>query len=121
MSEREEDLQSLHELNSKKIRELWQREDKRSEAVRLEFWQSRKSFDGQLGRVAERIQKEVLRSERYLLAPWPQSEATRQRLLDALRAWLNEAEQLAKAANRNLRQQEPDPQHFFLLAAWHLI
>lgn len=111
-----EDLQSLHELNSKKIRELWQREDKRSEAVRLEFWQSRKSFDGQLGRVAERIQKEVLRSERYLLAPWPQSEATRQRLLDALRAWLNEAEQLAKAANRNLRQQEPDPQHFFLLA-----
>ncbi|CAE7310854.1 unnamed protein product [Symbiodinium sp. CCMP2592] len=53
----QEELRSLHALNGQKIRELWQRDDKGSEAVRREFWNSRKRFDAELGRIAEKVEQ----------------------------------------------------------------
>lgn len=114
----QDELQQLHRSNSEKIKELWQRQDKKSEAVRLEFWRSRKGFDDQLGKLVEKIQKEVLGLGRFLLAPWPQSAAARQRVLDSLRSWLtNEAAEMAHGLRLNGQLDDPEQaEHVFLLA-----
>ncbi|CAJ1405794.1 unnamed protein product [Effrenium voratum] len=95
----QEDLQSLHAMNGEKIRELWQRPGKDSEAARLEFWSNRKRFDEQLGRVAERIQQELLGPWRCLLAPLPPGQWLR--LREMARTW---------------RQKEVSAEEEFLLA-----
>lgn len=114
----QDELQQLHRSNSEKIKELWQRQDKKSEAVRLEFWRSRKGFDDQLGKLVEKIQKEVLGVGRFLLAPWPQSAAAKQRVLDSLRSWLtNEAAEMADGLRLNGSLDDPEQaEHVFLLA-----
>lgn len=114
----QDELQQLHRSNSEKIKELWQRQDKKSEAVRLEFWRSRKGFDDQLGKLVEKIQKEVLGVGRFLLAPWPQSAAAKQRVLDSLRSWLTiEAAEMADGLRLNGSLDDPEQaEHVFLLA-----
>ncbi|CAE7371898.1 ESPL1 [Symbiodinium sp. CCMP2456] len=118
----QEELRSLHALNGQKIRELWQRDDKGTEAVRREFWNSRKRFDAELGRVAEKVEQEILGPWRFLLAPWPQTDRAQQTLLAHLDAWVEEA---TSASHRTLRSaqdgQQPslrpeDAQQRFLLA-----
>ncbi|CAE7843365.1 ESPL1, partial [Symbiodinium sp. KB8] len=118
----QEELRSLHALNGQKIRELWQRNDKGTEAVRREFWNSRKRFDAELGRVAEKVEQEILGPWRFLLAPWPQTDRAQQTLLAQLDAWIEEA---TSASHRTLRSaqdgQQPslrpeDAQQRFLLA-----
>eukprot|EP00439_Symbiodinium_sp_Y106_P019445 s3274_g2.t1 len=118
----QEELRSLHALNGQKIRELWQRDDKGTEAVRREFWNSRKRFDAELGRIAEKVEQEILGPWRFLLAPWPQTDQAQQTLLAQLDGWIEEA---ASASHRTLRsaqsrQQPPlrpeDAQQRFLLA-----
>jgi len=111
----QDELQSLHRSNTDKIKELWQRKDKTSEAARLEFWRSRKGFDEELGKLLEKIQKEVLSVGRFLLAPWPRSEVAQQRVLNAVRQWLNNEAKLL-AEHLRLGNDCEQNQHLFLLA-----
>lgn len=92
-------LASIHRRNGEQVRETFQKSDaeKKSQATKAEFWQSRKAFDSQLAEVAKELQDELLGAWRCLLAPWPQGEA-RATLLAALRVWLDgEANNLASA------------------------
>ena len=56
---------------------------------------------------------------RFLLAPWPQSAAARQRVLDSLRSWLTEAAKMTDGLRLNGSLDDPEKaEHVFLLVAW---
>jgi len=62
----------------------------------------------------------VLGVGRFLLAPWPQSAAAKQRVLDSLRSWLtNEAAEMADGLRLNGSLDDPEQaEHVFLLVTW---
>ena len=66
------------------------------------------------------LHQEVLGLGRFLLAPWPQSAAARQRVLDSLRSWLtNEAAEMAHGLRLNGQLDDPEQaEHVFLLVTW---
>eukprot|EP00931_Biecheleriopsis_adriatica_P094246 TRINITY_DN6791_c0_g1_i2.p1 TRINITY_DN6791_c0_g1~~TRINITY_DN6791_c0_g1_i2.p1 ORF type:complete len:2160 (-),score=454.18 TRINITY_DN6791_c0_g1_i2:155-6634(-) len=87
----EEELRILHNENCSKVRQMSQREntDKHSEAARKKFWHSCRSYDEQLGRVASRIQEQMLGAWQCLLAPWPQGKTARLSLRCSVQDWLD--------------------------------
>jgi len=91
------ELANIHRRNGEKVREISQKSEveKKSQATKQEFWNSRKDFEAQLAGFTKKVQDELLGAWRCLLAPWPQKEA-RETVLAALTVWLDgEATSLA--------------------------